>query len=272
MSIGNLKTEGNKGNNFPYQLRNLQLLADVIATGAVSNALLTQILTAIQDGSDYEAMLVVDNAGVTWLEVKVWNPSTGTFDPPVYYAPGSNTPGSPALPVTYINPNTYLATIASNTTGLATEVTLSTRLADATFTSRINTLGQKTMAASTPVVLASNQSTIPTYPFPTTMVSGATGAITNTSATTIIAAQAGAVTYVTQILVTNAHATVGTVVRIIDGATTNVLYTGYAAPAGGGFSISFPTPLRMPSSNSALQIICVTTGSEVYASACGFSI
>lgn len=26
MSIGNLKTEGNKGNNFPYQLRTLQLL------------------------------------------------------------------------------------------------------------------------------------------------------------------------------------------------------------------------------------------------------
>lgn len=46
-------------------------------------------------------------------------------------------------------------------TGAATEATLSTRLADATFTTRINTQGQKTMAASTPVVVASDQSTIP---------------------------------------------------------------------------------------------------------------
>lgn len=43
----------------------------------------------------------------------------------------------------------------------ASEATLATRLADATFTARINTLGQKAMAASTPVVLASDQSTLP---------------------------------------------------------------------------------------------------------------
>jgi trimeric autotransporter adhesin len=46
-------------------------------------------------------------------------------------------------------------------TGAATETTLGTRLADSTFTGRINTLGQKTMVNSTPVVLASDQSTIP---------------------------------------------------------------------------------------------------------------
>jgi epidermal growth factor receptor substrate 15 len=46
-------------------------------------------------------------------------------------------------------------------TGAATETTLGTRLADATFTARINTLGQKTSANSTPVVLASDQSSIP---------------------------------------------------------------------------------------------------------------
>lgn len=46
-------------------------------------------------------------------------------------------------------------------TGAATETTLGTRLADATFTGRINTLGQKTMANSTPVVLSSDQTVIP---------------------------------------------------------------------------------------------------------------
>jgi len=45
--------------------------------------------------------------------------------------------------------------------GAATEATLATRLAEATFTARINTQGQKAMAASTPVVLASDQSAIP---------------------------------------------------------------------------------------------------------------
>lgn len=46
-------------------------------------------------------------------------------------------------------------------TGAATETTLGTRLAEATFTGRINTQGQKAMAASTPVVLASDQSSLP---------------------------------------------------------------------------------------------------------------
>ncbi len=43
---------------------------------------------------------------------------------------------------------------------LALEATLGTRLAEATFTGRINTQGQKTMAASTPVVISSDQSTL----------------------------------------------------------------------------------------------------------------
>lgn len=45
-------------------------------------------------------------------------------------------------------------------TGAATETTLSTRLAETTFTTRINTLGQKAMTASMPVVIASDQSSI----------------------------------------------------------------------------------------------------------------
>jgi hypothetical protein len=82
------------------------------------------ILAAIQAGTEYEAALVIDASDVTWLEIRVYNPDSGTFDSPVYYLAGSNTPGTPALPITYINPNTYLAQIVSNTTGLATEVTL----------------------------------------------------------------------------------------------------------------------------------------------------
>lgn len=46
-------------------------------------------------------------------------------------------------------------------TGAATETTLATLLTTSAFQARINTLGQKTMANSTPVVLASDQSAIP---------------------------------------------------------------------------------------------------------------
>jgi len=69
--------------------------------------------------------------------------------------------------------------------GAATEATLATRLAESTFTARINTLGQKTMANSTPVVLSSDQSTLPisaaSLPLPS-------GAATETTLLTLLTA------------------------------------------------------------------------------------
>jgi hypothetical protein len=69
-------------------------------------------------------------------------------------------------------------------TGAATETSLATRLADATFTTRINTLGQKAMAASTPVTLASDQSalaiTAAALPLPTGAATETTLAALNT--------------------------------------------------------------------------------------------
>ena len=61
-------------------------------------------------------------------------------------------------------------------TGAATEVTLASRLAEATFTARINTLGQKAMAASTPVVLASDQVAIPISSITTSVTPGTAAA------------------------------------------------------------------------------------------------
>lgn len=107
-------------------------------------------------------------------------------------------------------------------------------------------------------------------PLPTTPCSGYTAAITNTTATDVIlAGGAGVFTYITQVLVTNSHASVGTLVSLRDDTGT-IFYSGYAAPAGGGFTLSFPTPLKMPASNKKLQAVCGTTGSNVYVSANGF--
>lgn len=106
------------------------------------------------------------------------------------------------------------------------------------------------------------------YAIPENFLSGVTAGITGTSNTSVIAAQgAGVRIYVTQLLVTNAHNTVNTVVEIKD--NTTVIYRGFAAKGGGGFSLTFPVPLRL-AANVALQAANITTGSETYVSASGY--
>lgn len=129
MSIGNTKDNGNKGNNFPYQLSVLELLGQIAAGGgggggggccptAATEATLLSVLNSLQNGQAFDATLVLDNASVTWLEVRIWNSGTSSFDPPVYYLPGSIVPGTPAAPLIYINPNTLLAIISSTLSGI----------------------------------------------------------------------------------------------------------------------------------------------------------
>lgn len=106
------------------------------------------------------------------------------------------------------------------------------------------------------------------YSIPENLVSGVTAAITGTTDTAVIAAAgAGVRNYVTAITVTNSHATVGTVVELKDGTT--VIWRGYAAPAGGGFTLTFPSPLR-GTANTAINAANITTGSNTYVSASGF--
>ena len=97
----------------------------VNSNGAYLSTELTSlsILSAVQQQSDYEAKLVVDNLDVTYLEVRIWNSSTGAFNPPTYYLPNSNTPSTPTPPLSYINPNTFLSLIVSNTTDINLEDT-----------------------------------------------------------------------------------------------------------------------------------------------------
>jgi hypothetical protein len=128
MSKGFLNTYGGKKNNFDFQ-HSLLLINGAIqaaAQGSATEATTQLILTALQNGQDYEAKLVRDSdaPAVNWLEVRLFNQTSGTFDPPIYYPAGSNTPGSPVLPVVYIDPTTLLSTIASNTTP-TTNVSLS---------------------------------------------------------------------------------------------------------------------------------------------------
>lgn len=101
------------------------------------------------------------------------------------------------------------------------------------------------------------------------IVGFAEGINTDVAADVIAAQGAGYYTYITSVLVINYHATVGTLIRIIDG-TTAILYKGYAAPVGGGFTISFPTPIRTSVANTKVQILCGTTGANIVCSFAGF--
>jgi hypothetical protein len=102
---------------------------------------------------------------------------------------------------------------------------------------------------------------------PENSLSGTTAAMTATTATDIIAAQASGVRiYCTSIIVANQHATVGTAVQILDGAT--VVATVYVdAKKTEGFA--FPFPLRGTAA-TALRALNVTTGSSTIVTAIGY--
>jgi len=105
------------------------------APSLATEATLASVLAAIQDGQDYEAKLVVDDNGngTTYLEVRIWNPDTQTWETPLYYTAGSNVGvplGSLTAPVIYVNPSALLSTIASNTSDNATQTTLAAVLTE----------------------------------------------------------------------------------------------------------------------------------------------
>ncbi len=137
--------------------------------------------------------------------------------------------------------------------------------------SQLSPLGQTTMASSVPVAIASDQGPVPIYALSANSVSSAIGPITGTAVVTLLPSPgASNRNYLTQLLVTNAHATTSSVVVIGDGTLAATMTQGYAVAAGGGFSVPFPQPLRQPTTNTALSAYCITTGSSIYISASGF--
>ena len=109
------------------------------------------------------------------------------------------------------------------------------------------------------------------YANPENFVSGAiTTAMTGTTSTSLVAAPGvGIRNYITTIIVSNAHATVGTDIAIQDGSGGTTLLTIPAAAVYGGAVINLPVPLRQPTTNTALFCANVTTGARTKVSACG---
>lgn len=111
------------------------------------------------------------------------------------------------------------------------------------------------------------------YAVPENFVSGAiTTAMTGTTSTSLVSAPAGSLrNYITTIIVSNSHATVGTDVIIQDGSGGTTLLTIPAAAAYGGATITLPTPLRQPTTATAIYCANVTTGSSTKVSAVGYT-
>lgn len=99
--------------------KDIRLLKDKLCCIIDNTSNLAQVVALLQADQDYEAKLVVDGNGDTYLEVRIWNPDTQTWETPLYYAPGSNSgvaSGSLTPPINYINPNSYLSLISGSLT------------------------------------------------------------------------------------------------------------------------------------------------------------
>jgi len=99
MSIGNLKDQGNKGNNFPYQLRNLQLLGEIAAAinPATAGKQIFPYLISSTGSDDLSGSAIIynvsfSNVGASAIDLVVGG--SGTISIPagttVNYDPGVN--------------------------------------------------------------------------------------------------------------------------------------------------------------------------------------
>jgi len=101
----------------------------------------------------------------------------------------------------------------------------------------------------------------------TTFAAVSAADITTTDTTALKAAVAGSTYNITDINVSNMHATQGTRVDILDDAT--VIWSGPAAANGGGYDHTFQTPLQVTISKG-INVKCGTAGAAVRASVSGF--
>jgi hypothetical protein len=186
-------------------------------------------------------------------------------------------PNSTATGSGTTNATTIRTTLATDSAGIVPTAVITAATAPA---SGIATLGvynttpvAPTAGQSTALQIASDGSlyTMP-YGNPANYVSGAiTTAMTGTTSTSLVAAPGASLrNYITTIICSNSHATVGTDIIIQDGSGGTTLLTIPAAAVYGGAVITLPTPLRQPTTNTALFCANVTTGASTKVSAVGF--
>lgn len=103
-----------------------------------------------------------------------------------------------------------------------------------------------------------------------------TTAMTGTTSTLVITGVAGNYLYITQCSPSNTSTTVSTEMILQDNSGGTTLYTIPApqlgtAGGGGGYPVSFPVPLKVPTLGDSLYVANVTTGSSTKISCTGFT-
>lgn len=174
-SVGGGSATAAKQDTGNATLASIDSKVSTAANQVTGNSTLSSILTALQSTQEFEQNLVVDTGGVatpTYLQIRIFNSETHTFNPPVYYDAAGNVV-VPVGPLELVNPQTVLQNI------LVQETAINGKLP--------TTLGQKTMATSLAVVLSSNQSAIPVTNTPASLggvtVTKVIDAVAATSAT-----------------------------------------------------------------------------------------
>lgn len=137
---------------------------NIITLGTITTGTWTGTDIAVPDGgtgaSTLSAISLPTGAAIAAKQPALGVAGTASVDVITVQGIASMTPLNSAQSGTW-NINNVSGTV-SLPTGAATETTLATILTTTAFQARINTLGQKTMANSTPVVLASDHSIIDT--------------------------------------------------------------------------------------------------------------
>lgn len=108
------------------------------------------------------------------------------------------------------------------------------------------------------------------WAIPENLVQGVTAAMTGTTSTQILPAPATGLRNYAWVSCGNSHATVGTFVTVQDGSGGTAIGNITAAPAYGGELDSMPTPIRQPTTATALFVADVTTGANVICKTRGY--
>jgi len=123
MSIGNLKTEGNKGNNFPFQLKVLQGLQSIIDGNCCEDILsqVSDINTKLKSAQRRPGVISTSTSGSTtagWYSFSIANvgAAAGTVD-------GASIPAGTTLNFDAGVLNNTLASISYDATGTTFVIT-----------------------------------------------------------------------------------------------------------------------------------------------------
>lgn len=107
---------GNHNNQSPLDaLNRLVILIDklnaitaaIAPAGLATESTLLGVLSALQNGQEFEQQLVIDNNSDTYVQIRIWNTETHTFEAPVYYN-AAGVVSVPIPPLTLVNPQFVL--------------------------------------------------------------------------------------------------------------------------------------------------------------------